>query len=315
MYLPVTHLYHSLLNPLAYTNPSPTSSPQEPPPSSSSMLRLALRQTVRQTKTLRPVHLIPVFIVPLPLLYSPSFADTFYNSPTPPHSPPPLLLPSPPPPPSLRARIRKHLLSLLRLLEILLKLSPLAILAPLAATPYSPTPLANATWWYTTTALQSLGPAFVKFAQWAATRRDLFPTTMCDRLAVLHSRGTPHSWQHSDRILKDSLGRSYGEVVGLDEGATILGSGCVAQVYRGVRDGKPVAVKVIHPHVRSKIARDLELMKVAARVFDGLPVKGLKWFALPEAVVEFERIMEEQVRATASVTRYSTMNLWHQWQR
>jgi len=127
------------------------------------------------------------------------------------------------------SKLRTFLSLLLRLIRISLTLSPLTILAPLSLLPSQN--LHSLTWRYTHNALQSLGPCFVKLAQWASTRRDLFPPWLCDGLGKLHDGGRKHRWEHTERTIRGELGKDHGGVE-VHEGSKILGSGCVAQVYR-----------------------------------------------------------------------------------
>ncbi|GMI42388.1 hypothetical protein TeGR_g11259 [Tetraparma gracilis] len=253
------------------------------------------------------MHLLPPVRVPLllscallpSLLGPPALSETFYESPAAPapRAPAPSLPPAAPPK-SLLKRLLSLARSLLRLLRISLTASPLLLLAPLSLSLPSPR-LHDATWWYATQALQSLGPAFVKLAQWAASRRDLFPPQACDRLAVLHSRARAHAFERTREALERELGEKAGDLE-LTEASPLLGAGAVAQVYRcGRRGGGPdVAVKVKHPGVGEQIELDLGLMQMGAALVDGLPLLGLEWFALPEAVKEFEAIMRNQVDLT-----------------
>lgn len=61
--------------------------------------------------------------------------------------------------------------------QVALRLSPLIVLTPAAILSAKlhdsdePTRLSNLSWWYFLHAIQNLGPAFVKLAQWASTRR------------------------------------------------------------------------------------------------------------------------------------------------
>ena len=77
------------------------------------------------------------------------------------------------------------ILVIFRTVRMVLVASPLVITSPLAL--YS-TGFRNRFWFallvYT---IERCGPVYVKLGQWAATRRDLFPQEMCERLAkVVH---------------------------------------------------------------------------------------------------------------------------------
>ncbi|XP_049579597.1 uncharacterized aarF domain-containing protein kinase 2 [Syngnathus scovelli] len=117
----------------------------------------------------------------------------------------------------------------LRAIVLFLKFSPILLLSPLV--------LVSARWascwldallWVT----ESSGPAFIKLGQWASTRRDIFPQEFCDRFSRLHVKVHPHSWAHTKQCLKRAFGEDWKNVL-VFESKKPVGSGCVAQVYRG----------------------------------------------------------------------------------
>jgi aarF domain-containing kinase len=168
-----------------------------------------------------------------------------------------------------------------------------------------------------------LGPAFVKLTQWAATRRDLFSSKICDQLSTIQtSNPVVHSWAHTDHVLREAFGSNYSDYLRIQHPtkASILGSGCVAQVYRGelliptddhgggnddetnttIGGGNiravPVAIKVLHPHISEKIDRDLTFMKRIAHLIDSLlPTSVLCAVNIPRVVEHFEDIIRRQV--------------------
>mmetsp|Transcript_77346 Transcript_77346/g.202991 ORF Transcript_77346/g.202991 Transcript_77346/m.202991 type:complete len:532 (-) Transcript_77346:6-1601(-) len=81
--------------------------------------------------------------------------------------------------------------------------------------------------------VQKSGPVFVKLAQWAATRPDFVPETWCQALGYLQDRTDPHSLEHTHKILDESFSRDGWSHAFLIEPEPI-GSGCIAQVYRGI---------------------------------------------------------------------------------
>lgn len=170
-------------------------------------------------------------------------------------------------------------------------------------------------WSYLLYTVPMLGPAFVKLTQWAATRRDLFSSKICDQLSLIQtSNPVVHSWAHTDQMLREAFGSNYSQYLHIHHPKdNILGSGCVAQVYRGeliVEDDNshpsssssgyrrkiPVAIKVLHPHISEKIDRDLTFMKrVAYLVETLLPSSALCAVNLPRVVEHFEDIIRRQV--------------------
>ncbi|KAI0652019.1 ABC1-domain-containing protein [Trametes meyenii] len=186
----------------------------------------------------------------------------------------------------------------------------------------------GAVWWYgfLTSQMQRAGPTFIKLAQWAASRADLFPAILCERMGALHSRGKAHYLSHTKRVIEDVFQRPFDDVFE-EFNETPIGTGAIAQVYRATlkqdlvppshlapkRQGRrkavlapvlvnqpppsvptaSVAIKVLHPHVGKMINRDLSIMSFFANVITLLP--GMQWLSLPEEVAVFGQMMHEQL--------------------
>ncbi|KAF8913103.1 hypothetical protein CPB84DRAFT_1760349 [Gymnopilus junonius] len=187
----------------------------------------------------------------------------------------------------------------------------------------------GAVWWYglLVSRMEAAGPTFIKLAQWAASRADLFPTLLCERLGSLHSRGKTHPIQHTRAVIETIFQRPFNHVFeSFDE--TPIGSGAIAQVYRAtlrkdlippsylgprrtrktpggalgpviLQDPLPsvptasVAIKVLHPHVTKTITRDLRIMSFFAKFINLFP--GMHWISLPEEVDVFGSMMRQQL--------------------
>ncbi|KAH9044525.1 ABC1-domain-containing protein [Lactarius pseudohatsudake] len=187
----------------------------------------------------------------------------------------------------------------------------------------------GAVWWYDYLVVQMdrAGPTFIKLAQWAAARVDLFPALLCERMGKMHSQGRPHSLAYTKQAIERVFRRPFDEVFEMfDE--TPIGSGAIAQVYRAtlkqdllppsyfdpkrsskrgpralapviLPESKPsvptaaVAVKVLHPRVTKLIERDLTIMTFFAHLITLFP--GMQWISLPEEVEVFGRMMYEQL--------------------
>lgn len=87
-------------------------------------------------------------------------------------------------------------------------------------------------WTYTMRAVQVAGPAFIKLGQWASTRRDLFSEEFCNSLSQLHTSCQPHRWRDTRRTLEEEFGHEWEDMLEISDQKPI-GSGCVAQVYKG----------------------------------------------------------------------------------
>ena len=192
-----------------------------------------------------------------------------------------------------------HLFILLfRGTQITLQMSPLLLFTPLSLLESKVSNhshyIENFTWKYLLQTLHSLGPAFVKLAQWAGTRRDLFSPYICDHLSQFHNQTPPHSWKDTHQTLVQSFGPHYDQQLRIQE---LLGSGAVAQVYKGYLKGHGlVAVKVLHPNIIHHISRDYQLMYSFASFMDMILPKDLGMsLNLPRAVQTFGLTLNQQV--------------------
>lgn len=131
--------------------------------------------------------------------------------------------------------------------------------------------------------------------QWASARRDLFDAHFCDRMASVQDSVRPHSWAETDMALKAALGEHYDEFLKLDK--EVLGSGCIAQVYRGKlhtdTDTQDVAVKVVHPSIKRTIELDLNLFHSMVEVLEMFP--SFRFWSIGDALNEFAGLMEMQM--------------------
>ena len=119
----------------------------------------------------------------------------------------------------------------IRFLYLCLLFSPAIILYG-ASRLFGSTGMESAAWTYTMRALQIAGPAFVKLGQWASTRRDLFTEEFCNSLSQLHTSCQPHRWKDTAKTLEEEFGGRWMEVLTIRDQEPV-GSGCVAQVYKG----------------------------------------------------------------------------------
>ncbi|XVE87920.1 hypothetical protein DITRI_Ditri19aG0027100 [Diplodiscus trichospermus] len=98
--------------------------------------------------------------------------------------------------------------------------------------------------------LETAGPAFIKWGQWAATRPDLFPRDLCTKLSELHSKALEHNFTYTKKTIEKAFGRKLSEIFeGFEEEP--IASGSIAQVHRASlrfrypgKQVKPVVVAV-----------------------------------------------------------------------
>ena len=145
-------------------------------------------------------------------------------------------------------------------------------------------------------ALQRGGPCTIKLGQWASTRPDVLPLSVCRTLATLHDTVPAHSIEHTRATIEAAFGAPLTDLFAHVDPVPV-GSGCIAQVHCGATAaGERVAIKVLHPGVIRQVALDVYLMRTAAKlVEDWLPVRGLRWLALSDSADEFAAFMASQL--------------------
>ena len=191
-------------------------------------------------------------------------------------------------------------------LEVAVRFSPLLVLSPaavIASRWFDSNELSGTAWKYTFMALQGLGPAFVKLAQWIGTRRDIFPPNICDRFSTLHDKGVTHSWSFTHQALVDAFGPDYADNGLIVDKDAVIGSGSAAQVYKGKIVQKndngespterSVAIKVLHPRFSDMVERDLDFMKAVASVLHSLPIEYIRMVNLPRVAENFSTILRD----------------------
>ena len=206
------------------------------------------------------------------------------------------------------------------------------------------------------------GAVVIKMAQWASSRPDMFGEAACTKLKHLMDRTPQHAWRHTEETLAAMFGPEWSERLRLERKP--IGSGCIAQVYRGqvlVPRGRPltslaggqaaaklasapgadpakppppppplppgwqeavdkasgdvyyynldsgvaqlrrpadeewtdVAVKVLHPGVRTTVMADMDLLRLVARLLTCLP--GVTWLNPMGMVDDFGRMLTTQL--------------------
>eukprot|EP00968_Pinguiococcus_pyrenoidosus_P002399 scaffold133_cov257-Pinguiococcus_pyrenoidosus.AAC.21 len=220
-------------------------------------------------------------------------------------------LPAPVKPPQFVRRVlalvRKFWRMVYRLVRLGILTSPAVLTAPVA---FMGPQAANELWWsYVVWAIEAAGPTIIKLAQWITTRPDLMSSNIVERLKSLQDDTKPHSFRHTERIMRKHFGRRWREQLRLDERSSILGSGSIAQVaryarsarsglvYRGyhIQDQQEVAIKVLHPNVHEIIEEDTAILRTIVSFFEAV-IPNLKYMSIGETVDEFGSLLQQQVR-------------------
>ena len=121
-------------------------------------------------------------------------------------------------------------------------------------------------------ALVRLGPSYVKFGQFLATRPDLIGEKLADDLATLQDKMPPFPKKEAEAMIEKIFSKKPHEL--FIEFSDSVAAASVAQVHKASLVLKPgdkptyVAVKVLRPGIRQVFDRDLSAMRFAARCVD-----------------------------------------------
>eukprot|EP01038_Epipyxis_sp_PR26KG_P015828 gene15828-21442_t len=175
--------------------------------------------------------------------------------------------------------------------------------------------LTNLWWALTRLSITSAGACSIKFSQWVATRPDLFPESWCKQLQLLQSRThKAPSLVELEAILIKNLGTDWKTKINFEynndnnkQYPIILGSGCVAQVMKGIipQTGETIAIKIVHPFVKNNIESDIEVIRFCTTWVEYLfPIA--KNISLSDSFEEFRILLIDQLDMTAEAKHLQT---------
>ena len=134
-------------------------------------------------------------------------------------------------------------------------------------------------------AFEELGPTFIKMGQTMSKRPDLVPQPYVIEMANLQDKVNPLPFEEMAESLdlaciceyqtreernrkqneeelkaaRERKAKAFTEIFD-SFGTNPIASGSIAQVYKGVLEGKPVAVKILRPHLIDSINIDLSIL-------------------------------------------------------
>jgi ubiquinone biosynthesis protein len=153
-------------------------------------------------------------------------------------------------------------------------------------------------------ALEELGPCFIKLGQLLSTRPDLLPPRYIAALSRLQQDIMPVPSEKITNIIESELGAPMADLF-QEFDCEPLATASMAQVHRAVLpDGREVAVKVQRPGVRQRIEIDIEIMHEVARFATKYTPYGGR-YAIPQIVRELEHSLNQELdfRLEADSTR------------
>jgi predicted unusual protein kinase regulating ubiquinone biosynthesis (AarF/ABC1/UbiB family) len=153
-------------------------------------------------------------------------------------------------------------------------------------------------------ALEELGPCFIKLGQLLSTRPDLLPADYIHALSRLQDNIQPVPAERIVQIIQAELHTRIDDLF-LEFDQQPLATASMAQVHRAVlRDGVEVAVKVQRPGVRQRIEIDLEVLREIAQFASRHTALGAR-YGLAQMVHELETSLHQEMdfRIEAENTR------------
>jgi len=133
------------------------------------------------------------------------------------------------------------------------------------------------------TALERLGPSYIKLGQLLSTRPDLIGEKRADELAHLRDRLPPFRFAQARRIIEEEFGKKLEAIFASIEEVPVAAAS-VAQVHSArLLSGERVAAKILRPGVARAFEKDIALFDWAARTLMRLR-PGMRRLKLTEVV-------------------------------
>ncbi|WP_424017462.1 ABC1 kinase family protein [Halorientalis pallida] len=140
--------------------------------------------------------------------------------------------------------------------------------------------------------LVALGPTFIKVGQILSTRPDVLPGPYIVVLQRLQDRVPPAAWDEIEPIVEAELG-PVDEAFDTFDTEPISGAS-LGQVYTARLDGQRVAVKVLRPNIRRRVAADLRVIETLTPLL----IRGAEpgqAFTLENLADEFSTTIREEM--------------------
>ncbi|GKQ37947.1 AarF/ABC1/UbiB kinase family protein [Streptomyces sp. A012304] len=170
------------------------------------------------------------------------------------------------------------------------------------------------------TALERLGPLYVKVGQVLATRPDMVPAHVRAELQKLNDRLPAEPFAAFAPVLEADLGPRWERMFDDVDTVRPLGAASLAQVHRvTLRGGVPGVVKIQRPGIRKVVRADMALLRRAAwltargapRFNAVVDVESIltNVFDAMEAELDFTKEAANMERARASVGRFPHLDI------
>jgi ubiquinone biosynthesis protein len=134
------------------------------------------------------------------------------------------------------------------------------------------------------TAIEELGPTYIKFGQLMSLRPDLLPTEVLVELEKLQDDVPPADYQEIEAMIEENLGKPIKELFSIFD-VDPIAAASLSQVHKAVllEEDDFVAVKVQRPGIEKTIKLDLDILEGIAN-FLHHQFEDLQTYDLPELV-------------------------------
>jgi ubiquinone biosynthesis protein len=143
-------------------------------------------------------------------------------------------------------------------------------------------------------AVEELGPTFIKLGQFLSNRPDMLPDELVVELEKLQDSVKPFPGAEAREILEQELKKPISTIFA-EFNETPTASASIAQVHRArLQDGSDLAIKIQRPHIRQTIANDLAILADLAALFERHDERA-RALHLSQFVSEFQRVLEKEL--------------------
>ncbi len=141
------------------------------------------------------------------------------------------------------------------------------------------------------TAIENMGPVYIKIGQFFATRQDILPPDIAAELCKLQDKVPPFPTHIALDIIQQELGARD---IFIDFSDSIAAAS-VAQVhFATLKNGNHVAVKILRPRIKQKFTRDIDTFRIATKILTFM-VKRSRRLKLPSVINTLEQWVRDEL--------------------